>query len=157
MTKNEALKLALECVEAWDRGCDRDAYWRDIEECVTAIKQALAAPVQEPVGWMVYTQDGKSVYVTDNPTDIQEGQRALPLYTTPPAGQPAPEQYTAQEQALTRLQKWHAELELKVAAQTAPAPIKPIVDSDIDINQRLAFKLGWKSAEEAHGITKGQP
>ena len=39
---------------------------------------------QEPVAWMVYTQDGQSVYVTDNPTDIQEDQRALSLYTTPP-------------------------------------------------------------------------
>ena len=39
-----------------------------------------------------------------------------------------------------------------------PVPIKPIVDPDLDVNQRLAFKLGWKSAEEAHGITKkGQP
>ena len=38
----------------------------------------------EPVAWMVYTEDGKSVYVTDNPTDIKEGQRALPLYTKPP-------------------------------------------------------------------------
>ena len=44
----------------------------------------VVGPVQEPVAWMVYTQDGQSVYVTDNPTDIQEGQRALPLYTTPP-------------------------------------------------------------------------
>jgi hypothetical protein len=42
-------------------------------------------------------------------------------------------------------------------AQPAPAPIKPIVDPGLDVNQRLAFKLGWKSAEEAHGITKGQP
>jgi hypothetical protein len=32
---------------------------------------------------MVYTEDGTSVYVTDNPTDIKEGQRALPLYTKP--------------------------------------------------------------------------
>jgi len=47
MTKDEVLKLALACVEAWDRGCDRDAYWRDIDECVAAIKEALAAPVQE--------------------------------------------------------------------------------------------------------------
>jgi len=54
---------------------------------IDKLEQALAAPVQEPVAWMVYTQDGKSVYVTDNPTDIQEGQRALPLYTTPPAAQ----------------------------------------------------------------------
>jgi len=37
----------------------------------------------EPVAWMVYTEDGTSVYVTDNPTDIKEGQRALPLYTKP--------------------------------------------------------------------------
>ena len=44
------------------------------------------------------------------------------------------------------------------AAQPAPVPIKPIVDPGLDVNQRLAFKLGWKSAEEAHGITeKGQP
>ena len=38
----------------------------------------------EPVAWMVYTEDGKSVYVTDNPTDITDGQRALPLYIKPP-------------------------------------------------------------------------
>ena len=42
--EREALKLALECVEAWDRGCDRDPYWRDIEAAVTAIKEALAEP-----------------------------------------------------------------------------------------------------------------
>ena len=41
----------------------------------------------EPVAWMVYTQDGQSVYVTDNFTDIQEGQRALPLYTIQPQRQ----------------------------------------------------------------------
>jgi hypothetical protein len=35
----------------------------------------------KPIAWMVYTEDGKSVYVTDNPTDIKEDQRALPLYT----------------------------------------------------------------------------
>ena len=52
---------------------------------ITSLLQAIAeAEKQEPVAWMVYTQDGKSVYVTDNPTDIQEGQRALPLYTHPP-------------------------------------------------------------------------
>jgi hypothetical protein len=39
--------------------------------------------VTKPVAWMVYTEDGTSVYVTDNPTDIKEDQRALPLYTKP--------------------------------------------------------------------------
>lgn len=42
--------------------------------------QALVAP-QEPVAWMVYTQDGKSVFVTDNPTDIPPNCTALPLFT----------------------------------------------------------------------------
>jgi hypothetical protein len=43
-----------------------------------------SAPIkQEPVAWMVYGLDGKSVCVTDNPTDFAEPQRALPLYTAP--------------------------------------------------------------------------
>ena len=37
----------------------------------------------EPVAWMVYTKDGQSCYVTDNPTDIPPDRRALPLYTEP--------------------------------------------------------------------------
>ena len=46
---------------------------------------------QEPVAWMVYTQDGKSVCVTDNPADFTDVHRALPLYTTPPAREPLTE------------------------------------------------------------------
>lgn len=38
----------------------------------------------EPVAWMVYTLDGQSVCVTDNPADFGEQHRALPLYTHPP-------------------------------------------------------------------------
>lgn len=34
-----------------------------------------------PVAWMVYTRDGRSCYVTDNPADVMPDQRALPLYT----------------------------------------------------------------------------
>lgn len=37
----------------------------------------------QPVAWMVYTQDGQSCYVTDNPADVLPNQRALPLYTEP--------------------------------------------------------------------------
>ena len=46
---------------------------------------------QEPVAWMVYTQDGKSVCVTDNPADFTDMHRALPLYTAPPAREPLTE------------------------------------------------------------------
>jgi hypothetical protein len=41
--------------------------------------------------WMVYTQDGKSVCVTDNPADFTDMRRALPLYTAPPAREPLTE------------------------------------------------------------------
>lgn len=48
-----------------------------------ALSECKAAP--EPVAWMVYTKDGKSVFVTDNPTDIPAECAALPLFTSPPA------------------------------------------------------------------------
>ena len=103
----EALKLAIDALE----NTDRSKLFELERNAIAAIKAALAQPnseyergfvdgmqkqmqssvdkavnrmaqtEQEPVAWMVYTQDGQSVYVTDNPTDIQEGQRALPLYT----------------------------------------------------------------------------
>ena len=38
---------------------------------------------EQPVAWMVYTEDGNGVYVTDNPADITANQRTLPLYTAP--------------------------------------------------------------------------
>ena len=40
-------------------------------------------PVQEPVAWMVYTQEGQYAFVTDDPAQIHPSQRALPLYATP--------------------------------------------------------------------------
>lgn len=47
------------------------------------------AQQQEPVAWMVYTLDGNSVCVTDNPADFTPDHRALPLYTSPqPASKP---------------------------------------------------------------------
>ena len=60
-----------------------DGMQKQMQSSVDKAVNAMAQPVQEPMAWMVYTQDGQSVYVTDNPTDIQEGQRALPLYATP--------------------------------------------------------------------------
>ena len=37
----------------------------------------------EPVTWLVYTQDGQSCYITDSPVDIFPNQRVLPLYAKP--------------------------------------------------------------------------
>jgi hypothetical protein len=48
---------------------------------------AQQSETPEPVAWMVYTLDGKSVCVTDNPQDFSDKNRVLPLYTDPPAAQ----------------------------------------------------------------------
>ena len=87
--KDEALKLALEALESCETGhiSDGGNQWHDeklVDKAITAIKQALAAPVQEPVAWVVagkvtdWSKDF-SAYRTKNYT------RAV--YTTPPAAQ----------------------------------------------------------------------
>jgi hypothetical protein len=52
MTKDEALKLALEALETelsidWTNNDEFNASAEKMQEAITAIKQALAAPVQE--------------------------------------------------------------------------------------------------------------
>ena len=42
--QTEALKLALECIEAWDRGVNASDYWRDRFDAITAIREVLAQP-----------------------------------------------------------------------------------------------------------------
>ena len=86
MTKDEALKLALEALEeAWYHVGTFQPTEKAIDlydEARTAIKEALAHPEQEPVAWMN----------DSTPSGIfarhMEGARnfgcTIPLYTTPP-------------------------------------------------------------------------
>ena len=86
MTDRELMQQALDALEyASDQTKPENLHGCNCLICTTilALRDRLAQPEQEPVAWMVYTQDGQSVYVTDNPIDIQEGQRALPLYAAP--------------------------------------------------------------------------
>jgi hypothetical protein len=71
----------VETVEA-TQGCaiSRNA----VADAGSIIKPEIKGHNAEPVAWMVYTQDGKSVCVTDNPADFTDEHRALPLYTHPP-------------------------------------------------------------------------
>ena len=85
MTKDEALRMALEALT--------NAYWptesdlmpaHNIKECadaITAIKEALAQPEQEPLAW-ISTGTARMIHWTaDKPA---YGEDWVPLYTTPP-------------------------------------------------------------------------
>ena len=74
----EAAQQALEALE------HAPGYSMRRIDAMDALRAALAEPVQEPVAWMVYTLDGKSVCVTDSPADFTDEHRVLPLYTAPP-------------------------------------------------------------------------
>jgi hypothetical protein len=79
MTKDEVLKLAMEALESCYVCLHED---EDIPVAITAIKQALAAPVQEPVAWMQSDEVHISLWKDDYHT--------IPLYTTPPAARSCP-------------------------------------------------------------------
>lgn len=81
------VEQALEAMEHLHRTGDTQVF--DLcyaPELIPALRAALAQQAEpvEPAAWMVYTLDGASVCVTDNPADFGEGHRALPLYIAPP-------------------------------------------------------------------------
>ena len=82
MTKDEALKLALEALKEDRAWLETDApteVWEKNNEAITAIKAALEAK-DEPVAWM-YGCVGKGRMYAEELDDPAGWQ---PLYTTPP-------------------------------------------------------------------------
>jgi hypothetical protein len=75
--------------------------------------------------------------------DLERVALLQKIKATPPAAQPAPEQYTALEQALTRLQKRYAELEAKAAAQPA------VPDAITDDSESPEYRTGWNDCRQA--------
>jgi len=99
----EALKLALEALESGDG-------WRQ-SDAIVAIKQALAAPVQEPVAWAVHYNGPIPLFTkTKAEAEAWGGNYILPLYATPPA-QPATVQPVAAVRTWHKNGDQHAELE----------------------------------------------
>jgi hypothetical protein len=84
----EALKLALEALENelcidWTNNDEFNASAEKMHEAITAIKEALAQPAQEPVAWMC---DGEPYAVKQMRLSINGGgehPNQVPLYTTP--------------------------------------------------------------------------
>ena len=90
MTKDEALKLALEALTGnWTNETECEALHAKHMESITAIKEALAQPEQEPVAWGMMNDDGK-IYdcICPEEHDRVEGEYTVPLYTTPPQRKP---------------------------------------------------------------------
>ena len=87
MTKDEALKLALEALDEWGKGFP-DLVGDLDKQAIAAIKEALAQPEQEPVA-ILHRYPSKcrmTVEYTDEITEVREG--SWPLYTTPPQSKP---------------------------------------------------------------------
>ena len=96
MTKDEALDLALEALEYRALGVTSGG--KDLDDrAITAIKQALAAPVQEPTATV---KDSLTTQPAAQPAPVQGYVTGLDVYLDPadmkpkryPAAQPAPVQ-----------------------------------------------------------------
>ena len=93
MTKDEALKLALEALEMcevpWTGTLDHN-----LTEAITAIKEALAQPEQEPIGWL--DSNDKLAEFMHKDLKAEHDKRdsstprafQIPVYTTPPQRKP---------------------------------------------------------------------
>ena len=88
MTKDEALKLALEALEADELDMVDDGSGNMVfrkEQAITAIEKLLAQPEQEPLAW-ISTGTARMIHWTaDKPA---YGDDWVPLYTTPPQRKP---------------------------------------------------------------------
>ena len=88
MTKDEALKLALEALELSHPrfGIGTAIYIK----ATAAIKEALAQPEQEPVTWRYKIVDvfGRPAWTLKTPKSDTRVLESQPLYTTPPQRKP---------------------------------------------------------------------
>ena len=89
--KDEALRLALEALEAITKSNQSDHQAEIAEEAITAIKAALEAK-DEPVAWRAWVskfpQGTGSDWVYVTKPIMKDSVHNQPLYTTPPQRKP---------------------------------------------------------------------
>ena len=92
MTQDEALKLALKALEADELDMVDDGSGNMIfrkEQAITAMKELLAQPEQEPVAWGVFDDNLHDMFFAKEEAQEMvrlkgDGSTVKPLYTTPP-------------------------------------------------------------------------
>ena len=95
MTNEEkkVIELALEALErsvatCFDQRSHDEVMGRPehfVNQTITAIKQALAQPDQEPVAWVVYSSAENDIVWADKGKRLKQN---TPLYTAPPQRKP---------------------------------------------------------------------
>ena len=135
----EALKLALDYIVATNKSSE---FWlipaSNLNKTVTAIKEALAQPEQEPVAWLHTKIEG--VAVPHRPADLDKHpDRWEALYKTP---SPCP---TCEALARTVMLD-------QTSYDTTPPQRKPLTDEQIWDEVKAAdldWQTGWSLDEDA--------
>ena len=78
MTKDEALKLALEALVSAYQGKDKT---NQVTDAITAIKEALAQPEQEPVAYIKTVIE--ALYENSDPVSVEAAELLERIYTPP--------------------------------------------------------------------------
>jgi hypothetical protein len=155
MTKDEALKLALEALEIMTQPVktnDETTKYKAVTKAITALREALAKPdfwegyepepvkpaQQEPAASVpIHPKTGPLWAMTTDKPDPERlpSYPLMRLYTTPPAAQPATEESSA----------------------TQPDYAWPTVDDyekDVGFQVGEAFKMAWNMARTTNGFLK---
>ena len=87
MTKDKALQIVLYALELEDLAYryEKEPAPKHIAKAITAVKEALAQPEQEPVAWMKIDNylDDENLWCEQ--VTFNQNEDGKPLYTAPPA------------------------------------------------------------------------
>ena len=156
MSKDEAMKLALEALEIIKASCREGRTAHAENEAAIAqhiIKQALEQPEPEPVAWAIsfdgetpYTLwDGGDCALLDIEVKRHGGKtRKMPLYTSPPETA----ELMREIAALSANALDDYKMIQSLMAEREP---EPVIDKSAAI--RIATSLGWTPKREWQGLT----
>ena len=144
----EALKLALEALELCNGAETVEGVVIYTDKAITAIKEALAQPEQEPVGQLLEDAFGRGQVMWFNkPKDESM------LYTTTPQRKPQIWEHEGYDALCQELELWKAEAQRKPLTDEEIQNILP--DDGTPMSLGEAFVKFARAIEAAHGI-KGE-